>query len=195
MLLFLSKNIASFFVKYGVAKEEDEELYIYGLQTILSSIFSLSLILIIAYIKRNMIETGFYLVCLVLMRSYTGGYHAKQYWSCCFMTLSFYLLNMYIGRTAASYNLLFIYYLVSIFIILRFSPLENKNRPIREKDIPKFKIIIIGLCLVFSTAIAVLYLTGKNNYAVYIELAGITTAGSLVIGYLDKSCLQHLKYQ
>ncbi len=186
MLLFLSKNIASFFVKSGVAKEEDEELYLYGLQTILASVFSLSLILVLAIIKRELVETGIFLSSLVLMRSYTGGYHAKKYWTCCLVTLSCYLLNMFIGRTIGSYNGLFILYLVSTFIILHFSPLENKNKPIEEADMPKFKIIVIGLCLMFSTAIAVLYLTGKMTYAVYIELAGITTAGSLVIGYYEK---------
>ncbi len=186
MLLFLSKSMASFFVKYKVAKEEDEELYIYGLQTILSSVFALLLILVFAMIKRDLIETGLFLVCLVLMRSYTGGYHTKKYWSCCLVTLSCYLLNMYIGKMVGSSNELFVLYLVSILIILLISPLESKNKPIREMDMPKFKIIVIGICLIFSTAIAVFYLAGRMTYAVYIELAGITTAGSLVIGYYEK---------
>ncbi len=186
MLLFFSKSIASFFVKSGVAREEDEDLYIYGLQTILSSVFSLSLILMLAVIKSMVTETLLFLACLVLMRSYTGGYHAKKYWSCCLVTLSCYILNMLIAKNIGTSNRLFVLYLVSILIILLFSPLENKNKPIAGRDMPKFKLIVIGLCLIFSTAIAFFYLTGKVSYAVYIELAGITTAGSLVVGYYER---------
>ncbi len=186
MLLFLSKKIASFFVKFGVAKEEEEEIYTYGLQVILSSAFSLTLIFALAIIKRDMIETGLFLGSLVLMRSYTGGYHAKHYWSCCLVTLSCYLLNMYIGKMIQSYLILFILYLASISIILLFSPLDNKNKRIAGADIPKFKIIAMGLCLMFSAVIIVLSLVEKMSYAVYIELASITTAGSLIVGYCEK---------
>lgn len=186
MLLFLSKNIASFFVKFGVAKEEEEELYIYGLQVILSSAFSLAIIFVLAVIKGDIVETGLFLGSLVLLRSYTGGYHAKHYWSCCLVTLSCYLLNLYIGKMIHSYHILFILYLASIFIILLFSPLDNKNKRIAGADIPKFKIIIMGLCLMFSAVIIVLCLVGKMSYAVYIELAGITTAGSLIVGHYEK---------
>ncbi len=186
MLLLLSKNIASFFVRTGVTREEDEELYIYGLQTILSSVFSFLMILVLAVIKSDIMETGIFLACLVLLRSYTGGYHAKKYWSCCLVTLSCYLSCMLIGKTIGASNGLFILYLVSIIIILIFSPLENKNKPIGEMDRPRFKLIVIVLCLLFSAGIAFLYLTGNTAYAVYIELAGITSAGSLVVGYYEK---------
>ena len=83
MIARLSKRIASFFVCNEVIKSEDEEVYEYGLQLLLSTVFNGVIALTLAIISGTVLQCVCYLAVFVLLRKSAGGYHAKTHFGCC----------------------------------------------------------------------------------------------------------------
>ena len=84
MIARLSKRMASFFVRNKVIKNEDEEVYEYGLQLLLSTVFNGIIALILAIISGTVLQCIYYLAVFVLLRKSAGGFHAKTHFGCCF---------------------------------------------------------------------------------------------------------------
>lgn len=83
MIARLSKRMASFFVRNKVIKNEDEEVYEYGLQLLLSTVFNGIIALILAIISGTVLQCIYYLAVFVLLRKSAGGFHAKTHFGCC----------------------------------------------------------------------------------------------------------------
>ncbi|MGN0378147.1 MAG: accessory gene regulator B family protein [Butyrivibrio sp.] len=83
MIARLSKRIASFFVRNEIIKCEDKEVYEYGLQLLLSTVFNGIIALILAIISGTVLQCICYLAVFVLLRKSAGGFHAKNHFSCC----------------------------------------------------------------------------------------------------------------
>lgn len=188
MLEKLARRIASYFVKMNVAKEEDEELYIYGLQTILSSVFSILFIGLLSIIFGKILESIIYLSSFILLRRYTGGYHAKKYWTCFCITVISYIINMVIGHYIIEYGeylMIYLLFFICIIVIVLLAPIANKNRPIAESQIGHFKKINRCLCIFFTILCVILNILHRTDWSVYIVLSVITTGITLFIGMVE----------
>ena len=82
MIARLSKRMASFFARNNVIKSEDEEVYEYGLQLLLSTVFNGIIALILAIISGTVLQCICYLAAFVLLRKSAGGFHAKTHFGC-----------------------------------------------------------------------------------------------------------------
>ncbi len=77
MIARLSKK-DGFFARNNVIKSEDEEVYEYGLQLLLSTVFNGIIALILAIISGTVLQCICYLAAFVLLRKSAGGFHAKN---------------------------------------------------------------------------------------------------------------------
>jgi len=73
----LSSKIGNNLVHSNVVKEEDAEIYIYGINQILSSVVNVSSALIIGFIFGVFLEVAVFMAAYIPLRSFAGGYHAK----------------------------------------------------------------------------------------------------------------------
>ena len=90
MIARLSKRMASFFVRNEVIKSEDEEVYEYGLQLLLSTVFNGIIALVLAVISGTVWQCVCYLAFFILIRKSAGGFHAKTHLGCGCCTKPFY---------------------------------------------------------------------------------------------------------
>jgi len=111
MIARLSKRMASFFARNNVIKSEDEEVYEYGLQLLLSTVFNGIIALILAIISGTVLQCICYLAAFVLLRKSAGGFHAKTHLGCCcilaivlslFITFVKFVPNEVYGNDSAS---------------------------------------------------------------------------------------------
>lgn len=168
MLHFISENIAAFL--FDKDSDYPLEVYTYGIELMISSLIGMTLIIIIGLITNRLFEAIVYIVTLFAVRSFSGGYHANSYLKCniIYMTafVAVFLLNDFILEYL-NFAKFYIYgfILLSVLAVLfKFSPVENKNKKIDEKDRKKFKIISIISVLMFSViAILVNTVIGKNE--------------------------------
>ncbi len=168
MLHYLSESIAAFL--FDNDSDYPLEVYTYGIELMISSLIGMILIVTLGLITNRLFEAIVYIVTLFAVRSFSGGYHANSYLKCNIIYVIAFsavvLLNNYILE-----NLNFAEYFIYGFILLSFltvlflfSPVENKNKKIDDKDRKKFKIISIIMVLIFSViAIFTDTVIGKNE--------------------------------
>ncbi len=146
MLSKISNKICKSLIRRGTVTDEYEEIYIYGIELLLSFIFSVTVIMIIGIIINRPFETVLFLTIFIFTRKFTGGFHANTYMRCQICTISSYLLvlcsSLYVD---ISLTLKAIMTISGIAIVALIGPIENPNKPIAHNSIIKYK--LMGTCI------------------------------------------------
>lgn len=152
MLHALSNRMAARLKNRGIINDENIDVYTYGFELLFSFLFSTSVIILIGTIMSKILETLVFLSIFVILRSYTGGYHAKTYAKCTVVTFSTYisviLLTVFIEFVPKS-----IYILgtsLCLLIIGVLAPIENQNKKILSSKKIRHKVTSIILGMAFS---------------------------------------------
>lgn len=85
MIRKLSALISSRFIKNNIISENAKEVYQYGIEITISSFIGFTITCIIGLLLHAFIQTMIFYITFVLLRSMTGGYHAKTYLKCNFI--------------------------------------------------------------------------------------------------------------
>lgn len=184
MIAKLAKSTAYFFVEKQVVKKEDEEVYAYGMELLYSSILNIALAVIIAIITNTVYPTAAFLTTFIVTRQYIGGYHAKTHLGCmsilaavlcCFAVLSRYIpaeCEVWISMLSV---------ILSIFLILKFAPVEHPNKPLSGKEKSKLrKSGIISAFTVFVLVLVMSVFTSTRRYGMYISMGQFTASTAML---------------
>lgn len=153
MLNKLSKKLATRLVKNKIISYEDVDIYVYGFELLLSFLFSTLLILCIGAVFDCIVETIFFLIIFILLRSFSGGYHALTYSFCTFVTLSVYGTTILLSHyTHINYISFYIIACIGIITLSILAPVINPNKEISSKKAIQHKITSILLFVTFCTA-------------------------------------------
>lgn len=152
MIKVISDNILKYLIKSEVIDDSKEcsDYYRYGLEITISSILNIVLILLVGIISNNFFESVTFLICFIPLRQFTGGYHADTYLKCnlSFMLLFSVLLLIYnITFQFISFYAEFAMLVLSMIIFITECPVENKNKPLTDKQKKKNNhlAVILGL--------------------------------------------------
>jgi accessory gene regulator B len=159
MIKNLSENITDYFYLNNIINKEEKELYIYGLHLIISSIIGITIILTLGLIFNIFSNTFLFLISFISIRMYSGGYHAKSYIKCNITLITIYLIMFLIVNYTPTELICLSSILLSIitvFIILKFAPTDNKNKkltPERKKTNKNITLIILTIFYVLGLTI------------------------------------------
>lgn len=160
MIELLSNNITDFFYYNKIIEENEKEILLYGLQLIISSVIGISLILSFGIIFNKVIETMIFLVTFIIIRMYSGGYHANSYFKCN-VTLIIVYLSIIAAISYTPSNLILqvsiILAIMSIYVFLRFAPVDNENKRLKKQQLEANRIITLWLLITFYSISLVLY--------------------------------------
>ncbi len=127
-------------LKYKAIDEELSEIYIYGFELIFSFLISTTAILTIGIVLNQVIPTLIFLVFFILIRRYTGGYHANTYLKCQIYTISSYIFVISASLFLPVFDLFFlILMLAGIITIIAIGPIENPHKQLTEQEKRKHK--------------------------------------------------------
>ena len=130
---------------------EYREVYIYGLELIFSFIISTSIIMTIGIALRQVIPTITFLITFIVIRQYTGGYHATTYFVCKLCTVSCFLISVLLARIVTVSKSAFIVLLIlGAVIICLWGPIENPHKPLTPQAKKKHKITGLVLYSIWS---------------------------------------------
>lgn len=140
LLARLAVKIVNNLVHSGVIKEEDAEIYIYGINQILTSVLNMSSALIIGLIFGVFPEIAVFMAAYIPLRSFAGGYHAKTPLSC----YVFSVIMLIVVSIGLKYLHLadWVYYAVLVaatLVVLVLSPVEDRNKPLDEIEQKVYK--------------------------------------------------------
>ncbi|WPC40131.1 accessory gene regulator B family protein [Clostridium sp. JS66] len=107
----------------------------YGLVCIFSEITKIIPYFIIFYFFSL---EKYYIVTIIFfcpVRIFSGGYHAKTYWGCLFITFVIFALIIIISKYSAfNIIILILLLIISFILICIFSPVDNINKRIKSKE-------------------------------------------------------------
>ena len=159
MIHYLANRMASVFVLYGESSEESADIYAYACEAIIAFLANVVLSLIVAAMFGRLVEGIMFTLCFVLLRRYTGGYHAKTHLSCilafsCILAGAMLFLSVTAWLNLGSYLSIWISGLALVGITA-FSSIERRLKSSGVVRVLRIKIkgifLAIGICLICIT--------------------------------------------
>lgn len=153
MLSKMAESLTRHLRRHNVINEEDTDIYVYGLELLLSFFFSVSIIMLLGILLNSIFETILFLSVFIFLRCFSGGFHAKTYWMCSLVTFSTYGISLLFSKLVSihliGYIILFV---IGTVILAIFAPIEHPNKKLSQTQKKKFKIWSIVLFITFISA-------------------------------------------
>lgn len=135
--------------------EYDEEIFLYGVEVIITSLINILLLLFIGIVSGTIDHAIIYFISYAFLRKFIGGYHCDTNFKCISFNLIKYLgyLYLYAYLHINISNLVVVLIIMSTLILVVLeAPFEHHNRPINEESRMVYKkyslFIVIGYTLV-----------------------------------------------
>lgn len=184
MLQKISDRLTDILLEKNIIKNENREIYVYGLLAMFSTVINFFLILFIGIIVDLTIETLIYLFGFALLRSYCGGYHAKTQLSCAVSFTIIYGLSMVIYRfLPVEYSEIFSMVAggICLILIFIFAPIEHKNRTFEGDEYKKFRLLSRIIALLYFSIIYTISLFFNEYMMVALVLSLVMLSVSFVL--------------
>ena len=180
-------------IKLGYVPKDESEEYIYGLDLIMSVIFSDISMLIIGIIMHMIPEVVIFIFMYKCIRKYTGGFHCETaltcYISSCIMCICVLLAMEYFPYSMGIYAGITVVLLAVLFIM---SPIEAINKPLEDIEVKVFgrraRFVLCAVLVIFGIACGF----GLHNIAKTMTISVIDVTLFAVLG---KMKLIHHKKQ
>lgn len=160
----LSEKIIANMIKSGVSIEADREIYVYGLTQLFRTLLNVFSTVIIGFCMGMLAESVVFVICLMLIRSYSGGYHSDSPIRC--YLISVIAVIMALGSIKLSiWNeyLSALVMVVSVGILLLYAPIGHRNKQLEEIEIliykRRLKWILLLLTVAFMMFVLVNWIT------------------------------------
>lgn len=159
----LAKYISHKFVKMKIIQPEFEEVYVYGLELLLSFLIGTFIILLIGIAANKVIHTIIFLLIFISLRRFTGGHHATSHLRCKLWTIGSYVAVLILSVTCniSSWAYLPLEVLGNI-IIFRFGPIENIYKPLTKAIKKKNKTLSLILFTILSLIGSFVYFNSRQ---------------------------------
>lgn len=162
MIAYFSTKILSFLSKNLYIDDDMFEVYKYGIEITISSLLNIFLILIFGLLVGDIVSAIIFLLCIIPLRSYCGGYHASTYLRCnlifllCF--LSCHLMSELIN-SASQEHIKFINEMILLLSFIPtyiFAPVKNIHKILDRKQAVKCRYISFAIQFIYSVAAVIL---------------------------------------
>ena len=139
--------------------DDEREVYVYCINCVLETVFMWITMLFIGIVTKRIYEALLFNVYFFIIRSKAGGFHAKTFARCYFLSVATYSLVLYLSICLCESNGILQYSAASVVVLL-LAPVDSANKPIeKSREIlrnVKFKIATISI--IFGIIYALLYL-------------------------------------
>lgn len=172
-----TETVVDWMIRCNVIGDTDRELYRYALHSLLLLVLPLILASCIGFCMGNVKQGIMLILPFMVIRKFSGGYHAKNLWVCLSGSgLLLFLCIMLSLYVECDWKLATATAVASVSLIV-FSPIENENR-ILDMDEKRTYKRITALCVTFWGLLDIaLYLLGFRIYTVCFSVGILLTAG------------------
>ena len=175
---FIVKTIASSNPQFSELQLKKME---YGLNSIFGEITKLLIFIMFFYLFYG---EKYFLISFIFfspIRLFSGGYHAKTYWGCFIFTLLFFVLLIFLGKHLLHNNVISILLIIlDISLICIFSPVDNKNKPIKSKK-RKLELHYLSIFIVILESLLCYSVPGE-----YFNVSVFSITGAVLLMMLGK---------
>lgn len=160
MINNLAKRFADRLLANSSISEDEQELYIYGLFMLLSSLMYLILACFLGCILGCVLESIIFYVAFQFIRRYAGGYHASTEMRCEILSTLSILACIVVLRLSMTYDFQFallVVSAVSAVCIAVLCPLDTPEKPLSKKEFKYFRKISWLILSVISLVVIISY--------------------------------------
>ncbi len=124
-------------VSNNIVEFDDYEIYLYGLQSIISTLIDITVILIIATFLGQVSTAIVFLIFFCSLRLNAGGYHASSYLKCFILisSMTFIAIGLvhYLDFTTSIYFIASVL-IFSLVLMLKYAPVDTPNKPLSKSE-------------------------------------------------------------
>lgn len=186
----IAKKITDSFIRKNIIKKEDEQIYEYSYEVLISQSVYILIMIFISILFKAFFETLIFFLGFYICRSLTGGYHASNYIKCHLLfalNQIVFLLLLLLMPNRCFCIITFIALLISIIIILTVGPVDNPNKPFEEREYLKFRNKSRVFAFTLSLIASFLFLFGKNNvYCFSFSIGILSVSISLLYAFIER---------
>lgn len=153
----ISDMMAFYLLNKKLITEDELPIYKYGLGAFVNSFSQIILLFLLGLCYRMVFETVAFLLVFVLIRRFTGGYHANTKLKCLLSSVLIWFIATSLGKVTFSINVIFLTYVIivisSFFITFKYAPVEHRNKPLSKSvylQNKKLGRICTSVCLVIG---------------------------------------------
>lgn len=190
---YLNK-IATFLINNERSKKLNIELYKYALKLVAHAVVNIGATVVIGLLLNMLVECLSFYATFFILRKFTGGLHAHKYIHCLIFSIIMIFISLNLIQCCELYNhdILFVTLVViSSITIGTFSPLDNKNKRLSNKERLVYKAVSIKLSILIT--LATLVLLHLNLNIAYSIGMGIVVVAVLLIFAVLKTALSRRK--
>ena len=155
----LASVLVEMLVREEIINKQDKVIYTYGLQLLLTSGLTTIVILIFGWCTHQLSETFCFLMALISLRHYTGGYHASSYLKCFALSNGIYL-GMLLSKHCIEYEvfhqLMLVGSLLTSAYIFYIGSINSEKNPKTEAEMVYRKRMARCFTLLFTLSIGVI---------------------------------------
>lgn len=132
----MTKWLSHRMVERGIIKEEEQELYQFGIRNGMILLLNVVTALVIGLLTEQLAVVAVFTLSFMVLRSYTGGYHSDSRIFCYLGSNLVLLVPVYTQAVFCKTSLawLLAVLLVSAGIIFLLSPMHSKNRKLDKEE-------------------------------------------------------------
>lgn len=174
-------------------KNEEDEIVAYGFSRLRTDACILVVVSLIGILWGNPIEYFLFFISFSILRCYAGGYHADNKITCWLISI---ILLMFIGGLLKSYEkytfIIEFSYVISLFIIMIFVPVDSKNRHLDTYEKKEYRIKALAIVAIEAVIILIVGNYGLKEIKAAIML-GNSLSASLVMAGIVKNSYESLR--
>lgn len=192
MISNCAKVITNWLENNGAISHEDYELYYYASYSLLITMLPMCLALVVGGIMGKPSNTLLVILPFMVIRKYSGGYHAKKAGVCMLFSVIILCVFTWISSRAVWNKWLILILLVSVLSLVFFSPMESVNKALSNTEKRRYK--KITMCLLGGLLLLILALEGMgiSKAATYISI-GVILSASLQVPCLVENIVKNTK--
>lgn len=182
MIKKIAAQITKFICKGSDTSADMREVYQYGIELTLSTILNIFWIVLASVILSDIFSGLIFLAVFMIIRPFTGGYHAKTYFKCNVVFILAFLLVWcarwgisIISDVELSYRLLEAIVLLGLIPVIMYAPIENENKPIDRNKRRRCRIIANALYIITSlSALVIQFVNIKYGAMITLSLSAVS---------------------
>lgn len=177
--------IADWLIDCSAVEGEDKELYSYAVYSALLTLSPILLAIVFGLCMGCMKQSILIVMPFVIIRKFSGGYHAKHLTTCLFCSSLLLLLCIVSSfHVKCGWQMALVVAVAAVSLIC-FSPIDNENRVLSQEERVRYKKITAMLVIIYLLLDAMFFWFQLQTYAVCISIGIMLSAG------LQLPCIFH----
>lgn len=190
MYVRICRFIGNWFQRSGTITSEEQEVFEFGLERIISQLVSMLLLFALGLLYRGFLESVVFYFCFYYSRKFAGGYHADTYVKCNTLYLFTFTATLFGSRFLLSVPIIVsLMVIISVFVMLTtilLAPINNPNNPILPGKENGFYLLAIVINAALS-GISFVFLLINRSVAVFLIVTLLMSAIFMLIEVMKRS--------